>query len=857
MKRDKICSLMIILIICFSIDFYYLNFNTFISKDQDNFNIQFASSTPVWTYDPDPDAVPRDIAISNDGNYIICGTSGNFDGDIHLFHKSSSIPLWSKDLGETIYDVDISADGSYIVAAGGDDNLYLFHRSSSTPIWNLTVGEYSFLTCAISDDGFWIAAGHYNGNLYMFNRTSSRPMWVYHYLSEVYDIDMSADGSLFVVRHGYTGLALFNRSIPNPIQGFNIVANINEFDLSEDGKWLAVNDLNDRLRLYNTSESQPVWQNSESVETVSISADGQYIVAGSSSLYFYSRYNSTPIWSYYVGLNIIRTRISADGTSIAVGTGVSGETDGVFYFNSLSSEPIWFSAAGVTFTRCMAISSNGTYITVGDGENAGVGQILLFHQDKTSPNWDTTPEHQIIEFGSDLFYDVNASDSSGIAYYWVNDTINFNITPNGLITNISSLHIGNYLLEIRAYDPDDNYCSVIINISIVDTTPPQWDQEPLDRNIEFKTHFSYDVNASDLSGITYYWINDTINFNINADGLITNASYLDARRYWVEVRAYDPFDNYCSKIISISVVDSTPPLWDTIPINQINEFRSSFSYDVDASDMSGIAYYWINDTINFNINANGLITNVSSLNIAVYWIEIRAYNPSTYFCSAVINITVVDTTPPSWDSDPTDQLLELGNSFSYDVNASDFSGIAYYWINDTINFSINGNGLIINISSLNSGEYWVELRAYDPYNNYCSAIIKIVVQLDIIPPSWVIKPIDQFIDLGCDFSYDVDAIDSSGIAYYWVNNTTNFNIDENGVITNAVSLNTGDFWIEIRAYDPYENYCSAIIKITVGSPEKSQQIPGYELIIVFNLLGITIIGFITYIWEKQKLTFKN
>ncbi|MFW9879900.1 MAG: WD40 repeat domain-containing protein, partial [Candidatus Thorarchaeota archaeon] len=143
------------------------------------------------------------IAISNDGNYIICETSASFDGDIHLFHKSSSTPLWSKDLGDSIYDVDISADGSYIVACGGDGNLYLFHRDSSTPIWNLTVGEYDFLACAISDDGYWIAAGHCNGNIYMLNRTSSRPMWSYHYLSEVYNIDMSADGSLFVVQHGY------------------------------------------------------------------------------------------------------------------------------------------------------------------------------------------------------------------------------------------------------------------------------------------------------------------------------------------------------------------------------------------------------------------------------------------------------------------------------------------------------------------------------------------------------------------------------------------------------------------------------------------------------------------------------
>ncbi|MFW9879899.1 MAG: hypothetical protein ACFFG0_43045, partial [Candidatus Thorarchaeota archaeon] len=89
-------------------------------------------------------------------------------------------------------------------------------------------------------------------------------------------------------------LSLFNRTNPIPVGGFSTIANINEFDLSENGKWLALTDWNDRVRLYNTSESSPVWQNSESVERVSISADGQYIAAGHSTLYFYHRNSSTP-----------------------------------------------------------------------------------------------------------------------------------------------------------------------------------------------------------------------------------------------------------------------------------------------------------------------------------------------------------------------------------------------------------------------------------------------------------------------------------------------------------------------------------------------------------------------------------
>ena len=87
-----------------------------------------------------------------------------------------------------------------------------------------------------------------------------------------------------------------------------------------------------------------------------------------------------------------------------------------------------------------------------------------------------------------------------------------------------------------------------------------------------------------------------------------------------------------------------------------------------------------------------------------------------------------DTDAPIWDQTPKDQIIEYGEYFSYDINASDISGIDSYWINDTSNFYINTEGLIVSITMLNLGQYWVEIRAYDPYDNYISTEIKITVK---------------------------------------------------------------------------------------------------------------------------------
>ena len=80
-------------------------------------------------------------------------------------------------------------------------------------------------------------------------------------------------------------------------------------------------------------------------------------------------------------------------------------------------------------------------------------------------------------------------------------------------------------------NPFDNYCTATINITIVDTTIPTWDFSPTNQNLEFGDALLYDLDASDLSGINSYWKNDTINFNIDSNGVLTNTTILTPRTY--------------------------------------------------------------------------------------------------------------------------------------------------------------------------------------------------------------------------------------------------------------------------------------------------------------------------------------
>jgi hypothetical protein len=348
------------------------------------------------------------------------------------------------------------------------------------------------------------------------------------------------------------------------------------------------------------------------------------------------------------------------------------------------------------------------------------------------PVWDQVPMSQVFEFGEPFRYDLNASDPSGLDHWWLNDTSHFAIDGTGVITNTTILAVNHYGLQVWVNDTYNNILTENFMVTVQDTTAPTWDQTPVHQSIAVEERFRYNLNASDLSGILYYWTNDTSNFTIDGNGLISDAQDLAIGIYWLEVRAYDPYNLYCAAIFNVTVhgmiPDMQPPTWMTPPTNQILEYGVMLDYQLDASDPSGLDTWWLNDTVNFNIGSNGRITSVGILTPGLFGVRIWVNDTYDNVLTATISVLIEDTLSPTWIQTPTPQTLEVGDIFFYDVDAFDLSGIDHYWINDTTCFIINGNGGISNATTLAEGNYWLEVRAYDPYNHYCSAIFLVTIQ---------------------------------------------------------------------------------------------------------------------------------
>jgi hypothetical protein len=102
----------------------------------------------------------------------------------------------------------------------------------------------------------------------------------------------------------------------------------------------------------------------------------------------------------------------------------------------------------------------------------------------------------------------------------------------------------------------------IDNITVSDTidydkAPPKWSHSITDKEITLGELFHYDINATDHAGIDQYWIDDTQNFTIDDQGVITNITELVIGTYDVTVWVNDTLGNTQTGTFTLTVNTDT------------------------------------------------------------------------------------------------------------------------------------------------------------------------------------------------------------------------------------------------------------------------------------------------------------
>ncbi len=122
------------------------------------------------------------------------------------------------------------------------------------------------------------------------------------------------------------------------------------------------------------------------------------------------------------------------------------------------------------------------------------------------------------------------------------------------------------------------------------------------------------------------------------------------------------------------------------------------------------------------------------------------------------------------------------------------------------------------------------------------------IDYDAAPPEWVQPISDQMIDARAPFYYDLNATDYSGIDQWSINNTENFAIDNNGVISNTEILDAGLYNLEVQVNDSLGNTQVDTFRLIVRS--LPSMIPVELLIGGIGVTAVVII--VLVVWIKKK-----
>ncbi|MFO8019766.1 MAG: NosD domain-containing protein [Promethearchaeia archaeon] len=474
-------------------------------------------------------------------------------------------------------------------------------------------------------------------------------------------------------------------------------------------------------------------------------------------------------------------------------------------------------------------SSNNTLISENNCSNNGDTGIYL---DSSSNNtmWKNivAENSQYQAYCSDA--DENNWDNGIIGNYWDDYTERHpDATNNSVVWDIPYKING----TINTYD-EYPMCKKTIE----DTVAPQWDPMPEDQDLELGEPLNYDLNATDFQPVLYD-VNGT-DFTIDSSGLLTNDTLLAVGNYVLVLNASDGTNDNITEI-SILVENTQAPQWDPMPEDQDLELGEPLNYDLNATDFQPVLYD-VNGS-DFTIDSSGLLTNDTLLAVGNYVLVLNASDGISHNITT-ITITVLENADPFWEEPLTNQIVYVGQSFRYDVNASDNLAIDQYWINLEDTFHIDNEGVITNITALPKWMvYTLVIHVNDTSGNEISASIDISVQEDGENPIFDPIPEDQTIMFGEPFRYDVNATDNVGIDQYWVN-LNEFQINEDGVITNATVLQVKTYGLMISVNDTNGRTQSIWIEITVKAREGGPaEISGYDCLFImgFALLAVVVL----------------
>jgi uncharacterized membrane protein len=342
------------------------------------------------------------IAMSGDGIYTLIGGNSNTDSalpELYLFRPDSSTAYQSYNLG-AVTDVptpnalsvgisDTGSQGPYF-AAGAGSKVQFFKSTSSTAIASKTLNT-TVSSVAMSADGKYIVAG-----------TDAYSTLTAQNSGAVYLFELSSSS----VTQKWLHYVETNGVLTSVNDKINSVA------ISGNGGYIVAGSENKQIYVYTPASNARYWSMGldSAIIDVAMSRGGSNFAATFGT--YVGGYNiSTKIgWTASLGSAPTSLSISGDGKLIAVGFGKS-----IRLLQVASSLPTKWTATMSGNVKSVAISSDGRYVIAGDD----AGNVAFFSTEKNEPVWSASTENSVNAVAIDSkggYASAGGGDSKGHLY---------------------------------------------------------------------------------------------------------------------------------------------------------------------------------------------------------------------------------------------------------------------------------------------------------------------------------------------------------------------------------------------------------------------------------------------------------
>lgn len=312
----------------------------------------------------------RSCIFSGDNKYLISGS------------EDKSLRLWDTETGRCLQvfqghsgcvnSCALSKDGCILVSGSSDETLRLWDVATGECLREFKEHQGSINCCAISPDNRYISYGSDHENFCVFDRISGERAWkLIGHTDLVMSCAFSSDGKYLIsgsYDHSSRMWDMSNGEFIREFKGYDTWVKKCTLNVTED---LIISLANKKLQLWNKISGEFFYEfivHKEQLSCFSISADGQYLIAGSEDgvILLWNMSSKELIYKYANHKSSISgCEISKDSNNL-----ISIATDGSVCVRELTSGKILKTFAGVSgwFENC-AFNKDGTEVIAAKGND--------------------------------------------------------------------------------------------------------------------------------------------------------------------------------------------------------------------------------------------------------------------------------------------------------------------------------------------------------------------------------------------------------------------------------------------------------------------------------------------------------